>query len=155
MPHDGSNALIERAELASLIPHAGTMCLLDSVVSWDEKHIHCRSDSHRRADNPLRRDGQLSGVHLVEYAAQSMAVHGAVLARENGEQLAGGFLAALRGVDLLIARLDDLSAQLDVRSQQLMAGGGSLVYLFEIDCDGKRLASGRLTVVAQPDRKTA
>jgi predicted hotdog family 3-hydroxylacyl-ACP dehydratase len=50
----------------ALIPHQGTMCLLDEVVAWDADAIHARSRSHSRADNPLRSDGRLRAVHLPE-----------------------------------------------------------------------------------------
>ena len=40
--------------IASRIPHAGRMCLLDRVECWDTQRIRCRARSHRDADNPLR-----------------------------------------------------------------------------------------------------
>ena len=60
------------------------MCLLDGVLAWDEKTIHAISDGHARADNPLRGEHGLHTVHLAEYGAQAMAVHGALLARADG-----------------------------------------------------------------------
>ena len=74
-------SLLAHAELEALIPHAGGMCLLDTVESWDAETIHCRSLSHLRADNPLREKGRLAALHLAEYGAQAMAVHGGLLAR--------------------------------------------------------------------------
>jgi predicted hotdog family 3-hydroxylacyl-ACP dehydratase len=56
------------------------MCLLDRVVHWDSQRIHCRASSHRSADNPLRSRDQLSAACGIEYAAQAMAVHGALQA---------------------------------------------------------------------------
>ena len=66
-------------ELPELIPHAGSMCLLDRVVAHSEHDIECTARSHTSPDHPLRRDGQLSALHLVEYAAQAMAAHGALV----------------------------------------------------------------------------
>jgi predicted hotdog family 3-hydroxylacyl-ACP dehydratase len=60
------------------------MCLLDEVGGWDDEAIHARSASHRAAGNPLRSDGQLRAVHLCEYGAQAMAVHGGLVARAAG-----------------------------------------------------------------------
>ena len=51
--------MIDRATIAHLIPHAGSMCLLDEVLSWDEDTISCRSMQHRGPDNPLRQGGRL------------------------------------------------------------------------------------------------
>src|ERR1700704_586052 len=103
----------------ALIPHQGTMCLLDEVVAWDANTIHARSRTHLRADNPLRSDGRLRAVHLCEYGAQAMAVHGGLLARAAGGTAAPGFLVSLRAVELAIARIDDLSDVLDVHAEKL------------------------------------
>ncbi|HYN38384.1 MAG TPA: hypothetical protein VES39_03940, partial [Rhodospirillales bacterium] len=59
--------LIGRAELAMLIPHAGSMCLLDGVLAWDDLSITCIAHTHRVADNPLRQGGRLAGLNAVEY----------------------------------------------------------------------------------------
>ena len=82
--------MLERSEIAALIPHSGSMCLVDRVLSWGDDMIRCSSDSHHRSDHPLRRNGRLGAVHLVEYAVQAMAIHGALLARQRGESLTGG-----------------------------------------------------------------
>ena len=74
------------------------MCLLDEIVAWDENAIHARSRSHQRTDNPLRSDDCLRAVHLCEYGAQAMAVHGGLLARAAGGSAAPGFLVSLRAV---------------------------------------------------------
>jgi predicted hotdog family 3-hydroxylacyl-ACP dehydratase len=75
---------LPKSDWAHLIPHQGGMCLLDCVIEWSDQRIHARTDSHRSTDNPLRSDGILRAVHLCEYGAQSMAVHGALLARNPG-----------------------------------------------------------------------
>jgi len=62
------------------IPHAGRMCLLDEVLAWDANRIVCRSSTHRHVDNPLRVNGTLGAACGIEYAAQAMAVHGALIA---------------------------------------------------------------------------
>ncbi|PYI82543.1 MAG: phosphotransferase, partial [Verrucomicrobia bacterium] len=67
---------IGKAEIRTLIPHSGLMCLLDSVIEWDDQSIICISNTHRDPANPLRREGQLSAVHAFEYGAQAAAVHG-------------------------------------------------------------------------------
>ncbi len=72
-------SLVGRQELEALIPHAGAMCLLDTVQNWDDRQIHCRSETHRNVANPLRFEGRLSALHLAEYGAQAMAIHGGLL----------------------------------------------------------------------------
>jgi predicted hotdog family 3-hydroxylacyl-ACP dehydratase len=60
----------------SLLPHAGNALMIERVVRWDAREIQVATTRHRAADNPLRRDGRLAAVHLAEFAAQAMALHG-------------------------------------------------------------------------------
>ena len=138
---------IAKSEWASLIPHQGSMCLLDAVAAWDDAHIHARSASHRQADNPLRSDGRLRAVHLCEYGAQAMAVHGALLARAAGGAATPGYLVSLRGVELARDRIDDLPGDLDVHAERLLGGDGSWQYAFRIEHAGALVASGRAAVM--------
>ncbi len=84
-------------EIAALIPHAGAMCLLDAVRFWDETTIVCTASSHHHPDNPLASHGTLDAVCGIEYAAQAMAVHGALTATA-GRRPAAGYLASVREV---------------------------------------------------------
>ena len=132
----------------ALIPHQGSMCLLDEVVAWDANAIHARSRSHLRADHPLRSDERLRAVHLCEYGAQVMAVHGGLLAREAGGVAAPGLLVSLRAVELMVERLDDLGGVLDVHGEKLAGSDVSWQYSFRIEHDGVVLARGRAAVLA-------
>ena len=126
------------------------MCLLDQVVAWDSQIVHCRASSHRDADNPLRAHGRLGVACGIEYAAQAMAVHGALLAEATG-QLApvpvAGYLAGVRGVQLHAIRIDDVEEDLTVRAERIMGDAGGVVYAFEIQAGERVLLSGRATVI--------
>ncbi|MGN6790131.1 MAG: phosphotransferase [Rhodanobacteraceae bacterium] len=139
--------MLPKADWAHLIPHAGTMCLLDEVVEWDAMRLHARSASHQRADNPLRADGMLHAVNLCEYAAQAMAVHGALREREAGGAARPGFLVALREVSLQVERIDGLPGRLQVHVECLIAMADSLQYAFHVEHRGSVLARGRAAVM--------
>lgn len=141
-------AVPPKSDWSTLIPHAGLMCLLDDVVAWDEAAIHLRSDSHRRLDNPLRSDGRLRALHLCEYGAQAMAVHGGLVARAAGGVARPGYLVSVRDVQLQVERVDDLAGTLDVHAQCLLGGDGSWQYRFRVEHDGEVLATGRAAVIA-------
>src|SRR6478735_11080798 len=113
--------MLDKSQWSALIPHQGTMCLLDTVVAWDAERIHARTASHRRSDNPLRADDRLRSLHLCEYGAQAMAVHGGLLARAAGGRAAPGLLVSLRDVELTRAYVDDLTGELDVHAERLLA----------------------------------
>ena len=131
-----------------LIPHRGSMCLLDEVVAWDTSTIHARSRSHARTDNPLRSDGIVRAVHLCEYGAQAMAVHGGLAARAAGGEAAPGFLVSLRDVELAVVRIDDLADALDIHAEQLTGDAAGWQYAFRIEHAGHVIARGRAAVLA-------
>lgn len=139
--------LIDKPEIRTLIPHSGTMCLLDAVVCWDDESIVCVTNTHRDANNPLARDGRLSAVHAIEYGAQTAAIHGGARARAAGGTAPPCYLAALRDSHLHVARLDDLGSQLTVRAKRLFGGAGNTVYQFAISSASIPIADGRVTIM--------
>jgi predicted hotdog family 3-hydroxylacyl-ACP dehydratase len=143
--------MLPKAEWRHLIPHTGTMCLLDEVVAWDGSRLHACSTSHLSADNPLRAGGMLHAVNLCEYAAQAMAVHGALRERDAGGAARPGLLVGLREVELEVERIDDLPGKLQVHVECLIAMPGSLQYAFRVEHDGDVLASGRAAVMLRGD----
>lgn len=137
---------LTRDGIAALIPHAGAMCLLDGVLDWDAEHVRCVARSHLDAANPLRRDGRLHVLAGVEYAAQAMAVHGA-LAGGGAVPPRAGYLAALRDVACHIARLDAVDEPLIVEAERLMGDPRSAIYRFGVGTGTMPLLTGRATVI--------
>ena len=137
---------IDRDGIAALIPHAGTMCLLDAVVRWDDRSIACRSARHRDPDNPLRRNDRLAAVCGVEFAAQGMAVHGALAGSVAGRPRAG-FLASVRDLVCREARLDLLAGDLVIEAERLMGDEARAIYGFTLRSDDGLVVSGRAAVV--------
>lgn len=138
--------MLGRAQIEALIPHAGAMCLLDRVIAWDATSIHARSASHRAATHPLRRDGRLHAIHLCEYGAQAMALHGGLLARSRHEVARPGLLVALRAVELAVDHIDDLAGDLDVHAECVALGAQAWQYTFRVSHAGAQLGSGRAMV---------
>lgn len=140
-------ATLDQAGIAARIPHAGRMCLLERLESWSATRIHCIASSHRAADNPLRTAGGLLAPAAIEYAAQAMALHGALLA-PPGEAPAPGFLASVRGVSFHALRLDGIEGALQIEAERLAGDGAQLLYAFRVaDAQGALVADGRATVV--------
>ena len=147
--HEG--VALDRAGIEALVPHAGAMCLWDSVSAWDAQSIRLRAMNHRDPVHPLRRDGRLSAVHLCEYGAQAMAVHGGLRARETGDRAKPGLLVALRGVTLHVARIDDLPGALECVAHVLVESDGGAQYAFSITHVGRLIAEGRAAVLHAAD----
>ena len=131
--------------IAAHIPHQGSMCLLDRVESWDAERIQCRAHSHRSPDNPLRSHDRLGSACGIEYAAQAMAVHGAL--RNQSKHASAGFLVSVRGTRLYVQRLDDIVADLIVKASSITCSENNILYRFEVCAEDRLLIEGRAAVV--------
>ena len=138
---------VNKAEIRTLIPHSGLMCLLDEITQWDDESITCVTNTHRDSANPLRRDGRLSVVHAFEYGAQAAAVHGGLRARSVGATAPPGYLAALRDARLHVVFLDDIRSPLQVYANRLFGDGANTVYECRVLADNALLANGRVTII--------
>ena len=137
---------VDKSDWQDLIPHRGAMALLDRVVEWDDVRIVVTATSHNDLTNPLRDGGWLRAVHLCEYGAQAMAIHGGLLARRAGSTAAPGFLVSLRSVELRVERIDDLLGELRVSAEKLSADDASLLYAFRIEHADSIIGEGRAMV---------
>jgi predicted hotdog family 3-hydroxylacyl-ACP dehydratase len=140
--------LIEKTEIASLIPHAGDMILLDGVVSWDKARIQCVTATHQWIGNPLRRDGRIGILCGLEYIAQAIALH-AALSRDKKDTPRRGYLASLRGVSCHVDRLDLISEPLLVEADRLLGEASRAIYNFTLRSGNRRLLGGRAAVALE------
>ncbi|TAM51453.1 MAG: hydroxymyristoyl-ACP dehydratase [Paraburkholderia sp.] len=140
--------------IAAHIPHSDAMCLLDEVVRWDDETIECSATTHRDAHNPLRLNGRLGAVCGVEYAAQAMAVHGAVLGAASGRPRAG-LLASVRSVQTYVDRLDTFDAPLAISAQRIGGDANTVLYRFTVRCGESVLLEGRAAVILDADTHAA
>lgn len=147
-----SAVLRDRAGILALVPHQGAMCLWDEVVAWDATRIALRARNQGDPAHPLRDAAGLRGVHLCEYGAQAMAVHGGLRARAAGGRAAPGLLVALRGVAVRRARIDDLPGPLEGEAELLVDGDGGWQYAFRVTHAGELLAEGRAAVMPAAPR---
>ncbi|WP_434514595.1 3-hydroxylacyl-ACP dehydratase [Dechloromonas sp. ARDL1] len=138
--------MLDRAWIAAHIPHQGDMCLLDAVHDWSAEAITCAATSHTDPANPLRTGGRLGAANGIEYAAQAMAIHGALLAGSEG-QPRQGYLTSVRGVTLHAARLDNLPGPLTVRAERLSGDANNILYQFAVSHADRCLLEGRAAVV--------
>jgi len=139
---------LEKDALCKLIPHAGSMCLLDTVEYWDENLIICHTRSHLLPDNPLRRDGQLSLVNAIEYGAQGMAIHGGLLTQSGTGLTGAAYLASLKEIEIESDEsLDYYSSDLIIEAKRIFADVGNLVYDFSVSTEKSRLINGQALVI--------
>ena len=139
--------MLGRDVIAALIPHQGAMCLLERVLAWDADRILLATATHRFPDNPLRVRGRLRALHLCEYGAQAMAVHGGLVAQAAGSRAQPGMLVSLREVRLRRDYIEELPGELEIEARRLLQTAGSWQYTFAVNHAGAPLAAGRAAVM--------
>jgi len=138
---------LDHAGIAARVPHSGSMCLLHTLRGWTPERIECSAISHLDLSNPLRTQGRLLSSNAIEYASQVMALHG-TLGATPGSAPTPGFLASVRGVRLLVARLDDVAGELTITATQLAGDTRQALYSFTLHSgQGALLVDGRATVI--------
>ena len=141
---------VDRADIESLIPQQGAMCLIDRVEYWDGQRIICSSMQHRSPGNPLRARGILSSLHAIEFAAQAVAAHGGLTAGETSRPRTGLLLSA-RDCRFARTRLDDIDGPLTIDAGQMGDDGRTRLYRFRVSAQEVLVAEGRTAVVLQGD----
>lgn len=144
---------LNHEQIAARLPHAGRMVLLDEVSEWDDERIVCRTAVHLDRANPLFVAGQLSSVCAIEFAAQAMAVHGALLAHGAPDgtlvKPRAGFLASVRNVLMAVERLDDVAGVLTIEASRESGDDTRVLYRFDVKSGAQTLVSGRAAVVLE------
>jgi predicted hotdog family 3-hydroxylacyl-ACP dehydratase len=142
--------------IAALIPHSGNMCLLDALLAWTPQHIVCTATNHRDPNHPLRTRRGLLASNAIEYAAQAMALHGALIGQAEIGHAAGappkpGYLASARAVHLQVLRLDDLPVldhdALHIEATRQAGDAQQILYAFSVRHGEQTVAEGRAAVV--------
>ena len=132
------------------------MCLLESVQAWDAHSITCQSLGHCSPENPLRGSDGLSSANGIEYAAQAMALHAALVGGARPDQRGvisrpdsppHGVLASVRAVQLHHPRLDVFEDALTICASLLSGDPRTAIYEFSILNRGICLVQGRASVL--------
>ncbi len=134
--------------VAALIPHAGAMRLIDHVVSAAGEEVACTARTHLSPDNPLRVNGALPASAAIEYAAQAMAVHAALL---RGGPPRRGFLVVASGVTWTADRLDQTDSTLEIHATRLASTGLGAQYSFRVSAGPDVEVTGTLTLSLEAD----
>ena len=134
------------SRILRFIPHAGSMCLLERIIRWDDDEVLVSTTSHASNANPLATADGLRAVYLCEYGAQAMAVHGGLTASDEGKKAVVGMLVSLREIELHCAYVHDLAGEILITARRLHLNERALSYRFFVTHAGRGLAQGRALV---------
>lgn len=122
------------------MPQKGPMQLLERIVSADDTEIDCIARPHHAHDYPLRIDGILPTLALVELGAQAAAAHASLFGIGGNH---AGLLLALHGVEVSEDAEFDTAAQFHASASRLHFDENGARYAFEIKIDNQLILSGQ------------
>ena len=148
-----SPATLDHAGIEALMPHRGTMCLLDRMTSWDADADRMRRHQPPRpAPSAAQRAAACWPARRSSTRRRRWPCTAALLAPRRGRDAVAGLPGQrARRPPRRCWRLDDLpAADRDALRRRRRAPGGRrrrLLYAFRVAHDGRELASGRVAVV--------
>jgi len=135
--------------IASLLPHAGRMVLLDAVCAVDDDHIVARTVV--KPSPYVLPDGALPPWLGLELMAQAVGAWAGCQARKAGRAVNVGFLLGTRRYDCHIDTLPlGLSVTITAR-RSLVDANGMAVFECTLHVDARLLAQARLNIYQPPD----
>jgi len=141
--------MIEDWPLASLLPHAGAMILLDQVCHFDEDQL-IASAKVKLGPYSLD-DGALPPWLGLELMAQAVGAWAGCRAKRAGKPVDLGFLLGTRRYHCHTDHLP-LDAQLTVSARRsLIDNSGMAVFECTLAIDGRLLAEARLNIYQPPN----
>jgi predicted hotdog family 3-hydroxylacyl-ACP dehydratase len=144
--------MLEKHQIEGLLPHQGTMFLLEQVVAYDRDQITCSTRTHVHPANPLRHGNCLPAHTSIEYAAQAAGIHGGLLNRDLFPDAPAqmGYLAVISNTQWQVERLDDLSEELIIHARRIAVTPGGRAYQARIEHRGIVIMSGDLIIALEP-----
>ncbi len=139
---------LDDIDIETLIPHSGGMCLLEKIISYSSEEMICQTTSHLSDKNPLKENGSLSKMHLIEYGAQAVAVHGGLIEKifSSDAEPKLGYIAVLKSIKW--GGGDFQTPLLEGKALLITENEASKLYEFEVrDAEQQSVCTGRVMVV--------
>ncbi len=137
--HQGETAVSFQDGL-NRMPHQGAMRLIKRVVIATDTHIHCVASDHNVNDYPLRLNGTLFSVTLVELGAQAAAVHTSLYNIANNHT---GLLIGLKKVEFTKNVVGETSQNLDIYADQIHFDADVALYSFCVRSEEQEIVKGQ------------
>ncbi|CAL8479664.1 Hotdog family protein (plasmid) [Caballeronia sp. S22] len=139
--------------IEAIIPHRGTMLLIDAVTSCDDETLTARA-SVRPGAWYADEHGAMPAWIGIELMAQCIAAHISLLAMRAGEQARPGVLLGSRSYQAHVSAFAR-DAQLDIGVREVLRGEeGHGAYECTIGHDGERYAEAIIKVYQPHDFQT-
>jgi len=135
--------------LSSLLPHAGTMIVLDEVCEFDDEHLVARTNV--KPGPYSLSDGALPSWLGLELMAQAVAAWAGCQARQAGQPPKLGFLLGTRRYESHTGKLP-LGAALTITAKRSFVDESGLgSFECSLHEEAQLLAAARLSIYQPPD----
>ncbi|MHA1539397.1 MAG: hypothetical protein ACTSXQ_02860 [Alphaproteobacteria bacterium] len=136
--------MLNKEKLRHLIPHDGTMLLIDKVLSFDAENLVACTQTHLDLKNPLLKEGRLRAVCGIEYGAQAIALHRSLADKKEQKE---GYLISVRGIKLYVEEINNVEKDLQITVKSVLKGSDNSIYHFAIRTENQLLIEGNATVL--------
>ncbi len=146
--------MIDSQTIKTLIPHGEQMSLIDAVEFWDDARIQCTTKSHQSPLNPLLDNGQLKSVLLIEYAAQAMAIHGALLHRslaseqKTAKQQKLQVIGSVKNLNIHVDTFQSYTQIINIEATRLMTNETGAIYTFTASAGTTPIIDAKLILIS-------
>jgi predicted hotdog family 3-hydroxylacyl-ACP dehydratase len=118
-------ATVDVLEIAALVPHSGSMVLLDRIIDYDDQGLI--AELVVRGDGLLGDDKAVPAWAGIEYMAQTIAAYVGIKARQANEPIRLGFLLGTRFYNSNVAAFE-VGATLMIRVEKIIQDDGLGVF---------------------------
>ncbi|MGZ4997167.1 MAG: ApeP family dehydratase [Methylobacter sp.] len=125
MDAGGRAPTVDVLEVAALVPHSGSMVLLDRIIDYDDQSLI--AELVVRGDGLLGDDKAVPAWVGIEYMAQTIAAYVGVKARQANEPIRLGFLLGTRFYNSNVAAIE-VGVTLTIRVEKIIQDDGLGVF---------------------------
>jgi predicted hotdog family 3-hydroxylacyl-ACP dehydratase len=136
-------------DIERVVPHRGTMRLVDRLVAWDEDTVAV--ELRVPDEGPFSHDDGVPAWVGVEYMAQAIAAWAGCHARRAGREPAVGFLLGTRRYQSTTPYFRAGSLLRVEATRELLGENGLGMFSCRILEDGEELATANVSVFEPPD----
>lgn len=136
-------------DIEHVIPHRGTMLLVDRLVHWDDETVAVELTVP--AESPFHVDGGVPGYVGVEYMAQAVACWAGCHARTRGEPPPLGFLLGTRRYECAVPLFRSGQVLRVEARREILGENGLGVFACRILAADRELATANVSVFEPPD----
>lgn len=148
-PSPAADAAHPLYDIERVIPHRGTLRLIDRLLGWDDERVAV--EVRVPADGPFSEEAGVPAWVGVEYMAQAIAAWAGCRARQAGGEPSIGFLLGTRRYQSAWPHFPAGTLLRVEAIRELLGDNGLGMFACRIEANGDEIASANVSVFEPPD----